>query len=1105
MLRSFIVSLGILCAFNTTAQYDSFTYYHRGDHITQYSSDTCSFDSSSRTGNTRHYCKDGVKVKEWMSGCHIDVRNKLWVSRDENDIWFSSNFGIYHFDRVKDEWRGFNVASGELTHDFTHHVGGDSNNNVWFTYTFDKGLGRIKDNKVHTYTKSNSNIGSDKIGSFGTDKNGIFYVSTGAGLMKYDPAGDSFIYVNNHYGNVMAIAGDTVFLGFEMSSAVRISYYSPGGANYSRINSLRNIKSGDITDLVIYPNRDTILMATKSLGLFNLDTLLNLRQNIQNRLISTQIYHAQLLADDSIWVNYTLGYTKFHRSEWTNMVHTNNSHYNGKDYYVNDSQQVWILGKDLLLVKDSSIAFSNFSTRGSDFQFQSGYRRANGDIVGCHREKHFVFSKNRWRQFGEGKYASPPIGKILEMPNHEFWLVVEYIWKGYPQIFVYDSSYKLLRTYDDNHTGVTTGTIRDAIRNVHGEVFIATPSGLIEYHPTSDDFSLHTSSNSGLYFDAVYALASDLNGWVYISNGKLSRYDGTEIITIAENTGHQALSVNRRNELWSVQVNSPFPPQRTELSVFKRVASKHYVQHHLDTLDFYSNQPTLHVDHDNVPNLAFEDKFYRYEDDEFIEIPLVVPNPGVQDMNINGASRLFASEKGIIDYNVDYKDQLERYDSYSFYLEGHVFYDRNQNDFFDGKDQHLGMRKLLILPDSIYFYTDANGEFSVRLDSARHGDSIVIVHFNDDGLYYGTRDTQLLVLGQNNERLFYRDFPCTLKSSVIATELSILIEKTECAKGAYLMVNLLNRGTSADRGSLDVWLDDMVSSTEVPSGHEQTQVQLGAQEYHTNYISLYISNNKDSTVKIKARWTSDVSSEMLEDSLEFVISCNQLDLSKTNTPLGLGGLHGIFVPDTLSYHIALTSAKDTGITSFVLRDTLDPGLLHETFKLRDISHNARVQRVDSILTIEVDDFNVQLGRDTPVNKLFWLRYDIATRPDLTPGTYIYNRVSSSVVKTTNRDTLNSDRVFNLVIDSSHLSIPVWNRYRSIQVYPNPSSAVFNIRADWPIQTIVVFDAFGKRCYEFQLPSASKQEVDLSHLRDGIYFIQVENGNRKSVVKATLIK
>lgn len=113
------------------------------------------------------------------------------------------------------------------------------------------------------------------------------------------------------------------------------------------------------------------------------------------------------------------------------------------------------------------------------------------------------------------------------------------------------------------------------------------------------------------------------------------------------------------------------------------------------------------------------------------------------------------------------------------------------------------------------------------------------------------------------------------------------------------------------------------------------------------------------------------------------------------------------------------------------------------------------------------------------------------------------------VTISNKGTLATPQAFSLVLTGitwNNLSIND-NKVVEFNVWPNPNTGIFNIfvKEQGPVN-VNILDIMGKKVYnkELNFNNSTTNQVDLSHLTKGIYFIALEK-NGQSSVKKLIIK
>ncbi|HIP47467.1 MAG TPA: T9SS type A sorting domain-containing protein [Lutibacter sp.] len=65
--------------------------------------------------------------------------------------------------------------------------------------------------------------------------------------------------------------------------------------------------------------------------------------------------------------------------------------------------------------------------------------------------------------------------------------------------------------------------------------------------------------------------------------------------------------------------------------------------------------------------------------------------------------------------------------------------------------------------------------------------------------------------------------------------------------------------------------------------------------------------------------------------------------------------------------------------------------------------------------------------------------------------------------------------------------------------PNPANNTLNLTAKEPINTIILFDVFGRKIQQSKIDAYQKQ-IDISNLTKGLYYLQVQIENTVGMVK-----
>jgi hypothetical protein len=89
----------------------------------------------------------------------------------------------------------------------------------------------------------------------------------------------------------------------------------------------------------------------------------------------------------------------------------------------------------------------------------------------------------------------------------------------------------------------------------------------------------------------------------------------------------------------------------------------------------------------------------------------------------------------------------------------------------------------------------------------------------------------------------------------------------------------------------------------------------------------------------------------------------------------------------------------------------------------------------------------------------------------------------------------------VIYNSVNLNSKNFNAGNDLNVYPNPVDNILNFKSDWEVNTVKIHSAEG-RLINIDLNNQNNQ-IDVSHLQSGIYFVEFEINNksiRKKIIK-----
>jgi hypothetical protein len=117
----------------------------------------------------------------------------------------------------------------------------------------------------------------------------------------------------------------------------------------------------------------------------------------------------------------------------------------------------------------------------------------------------------------------------------------------------------------------------------------------------------------------------------------------------------------------------------------------------------------------------------------------------------------------------------------------------------------------------------------------------------------------------------------------------------------------------------------------------------------------------------------------------------------------------------------------------------------------------------------------------------------------------FNSDGKADLAVANRDTDNASVLLNCSV-ASGINQQTTNK-EQVNIYPNPSTGIFNLTLDKTIQkgTLIITNILGEQVYNESFYAADKTTVNLSHLSNGIYLLQISDGKLLQTQKLIIQK
>ncbi|WP_418638220.1 T9SS type A sorting domain-containing protein [Winogradskyella sp.] len=93
-------------------------------------------------------------------------------------------------------------------------------------------------------------------------------------------------------------------------------------------------------------------------------------------------------------------------------------------------------------------------------------------------------------------------------------------------------------------------------------------------------------------------------------------------------------------------------------------------------------------------------------------------------------------------------------------------------------------------------------------------------------------------------------------------------------------------------------------------------------------------------------------------------------------------------------------------------------------------------------------------------------------------------------------------VWSFTTDDQFLSIGEEVSLETLNVYPNPTSDVLNIKSSQDVDNVTVFNLLGQNVANFTKNEINNSSIDLSELSKGLYLVKISSGTKTKTLRVT---
>jgi len=438
-------------------------------------------------------------------------------------------------------------------------------------------------------------------------------------------------------------------------------------------------------------------------------------------------------------------------------------------------------------------------------------------------------------------------------------------------------------------------------------------------------------------------------------------------------------------------------------------------------------------------------------------------------------------------------------------VSGHVFIDKNENGAQNENEWGLPQQKLLILPDSIFTFTDDNGDFFFRCGAGRYHVEILL---EDNWELTSSQSTFDIVVSNIDLNGFDFGVKPKINNAQLEAYLTSL-ESSPCSEPTTFYITFRNLGTSTSDGQLTFFPDKKIrqiisTSPEYDSASSDTSSilwnfkDLKPQEERRIHLNIRMPDrdNLGDTLYNIVTISPTNFGNTYSDTAHLVVRCDFNPNNKFVLPTGVQDSNYVLVQEALTYTIKFQNTGNDTVHQVVILDTLSRYLDLNTFDVLTSSHPVKTTYTsDGVAEFRFDNINlVDSITNEPLSHGF-VKYRIKAKEDLPDFTVIENKASIYIdfsppsITNTTQNTLTylipgSTSVFSL---SSPKDI-------KIKLYPNPFNTTAYLEFDNTFSDphlLYIIDRTGHILQVFHSDS-NVIRLEKGQMNTGLYFYKLQS-------------
>lgn len=431
---------------------------------------------------------------------------------------------------------------------------------------------------------------------------------------------------------------------------------------------------------------------------------------------------------------------------------------------------------------------------------------------------------------------------------------------------------------------------------------------------------------------------------------------------------------------------------------------------------------------------------------------------------------------------------------------GYVFYDLNGNGIFDETEFGVDGAQVLVLPEEAVLYTNSDGFYKWLADTSVDY-SISFLSGPTDQWQTDPDTIYTFNFQQNQEDNYSKNFSITPTEPYHAGQISLTSNPARCNTDVPFLIGYGNRGTSSERGEVQLSYDPAVrfiESTPAPSSIDTVNRVLiwtysELLPFQFRSIELVLAMPDETNTGLLMNFDTELTREedgistLLDSNLyQEVVLCSYDPNDKLVSPRGVQEENYTIHDQIFTYTIRFQNTGNAEAIDINIFDTISPLLDLESFRVLNSSFPVQTSIQERAVRFYFENIWLPDSLSNEPASHGFVTYVISPLPNLDDFSVISN--TAFIVFDFNPAVI-TNTTQNTMVSMIPTSASNFTSRQTIEMFPNPSENYIKIlNPNVPAFTTgIIYNSRG-----IQVLSFSESLIDVSNLTKGTYFITLRS-------------